>query len=322
MSVLTSADMSVDRSTTRRHAPPGGKSTISFGGGAFADETTPTLGSSLRSSANAPFANNVPVIKAKAPANTDIFGAKEESVAAVTSLSASQTLPAAVEPVVEIEAAVPIIANISGRVGVAIASGFGSEGLLQAAKSSLKRSGVTDISFLEVSDPIMLPYATKSLLTSSDVVIAIGIVSDTSLAQTIISTLLQVGILSTGAVVPSIFSSTFMSGLSGIDKNVTTALALLALKDSTPITISISSSPDTPATVEAVPESPVSTVTEEVTVVQPVETTTSADIPPAPPANAANGVPEKPVVEPTRRNVSNSSNPSRHVGGASSIFFG
>jgi hypothetical protein len=31
MSTKTSADMHVDRSSTRRHAPPGGKSTFSFG---------------------------------------------------------------------------------------------------------------------------------------------------------------------------------------------------------------------------------------------------------------------------------------------------
>jgi hypothetical protein len=44
MSTLTSVDMNIERSTTRLHAPPGGKTTFSIGGGWSEDEAPKRTG--------------------------------------------------------------------------------------------------------------------------------------------------------------------------------------------------------------------------------------------------------------------------------------
>jgi len=224
-STLTSADMNVNRSTTRRHAPPGGQSTISFGGGNFAETV------------NTP--PPPPVQQASAPA------VKEEP-----------STPAKESPVIK-ESPTPVKASPSGRakIGVAISTGVGSDVVILAVKQAFADAGITEILVNEVAEPVMLPFTVQSLFKSSrvQIVLAVAVIPNDagSKSLAINNTLLQVGVAAAAPVIPGIvvaesllevkavvpdLAKTWASAVAGFaaSLNVTTSSSLVTLPPATP----------------------------------------------------------------------------------------
>lgn len=259
-----SASMNVNRSTTRRHAPPGGGSSVSL---SFEAEPIPPI----------------PPI----PAVQEI-------------LPAAPKVSATTSPALKI-----------GKIGVVLVEG--GETLLSDIKTALFAEGIETVYVSIVSNALLLPFTVQTLAKSTDVVIAIAIVSSAAIASTLTSSLLQVGVFSNAPVAPAIVVSG-SPGSIAVDTARNT-VALLAVKKALVISdestsVPASTVPEIVPSVDEVVVPDVPTPEPEVVVSKaPVK----ADVP-QPSAGAE--------VTPKARNVSNSANPSRAVGGRSTIVFG
>jgi hypothetical protein len=106
-------------------------------------------------------------------------------------------------------------ANKGHQVGVAIVEGPGSDSFIEFTKQSFADAGINKLVFLNVADAVLLPYAAQSLIGSCEVVIAGAVlVHDKigehggALAQSLVASVTQLGLLSHCCVVPAIVSQT------------------------------------------------------------------------------------------------------------------
>lgn len=101
------------------------------------------------------------------------------------------------------------------QVGVTIVEGPGSDAFVEFTKQSFADAGVTKLVFLDVADALLLPYAAQSLIAVCDVVVAGAVlVHDKigehggALAQSLVASITQLGLLSHSCVIPAIVSQT------------------------------------------------------------------------------------------------------------------
>lgn len=172
MSTKTSADIHVNRSSTRIHRPPGGATTISFGdydSAAPKQTTTPSV-------------VDEPTVEAAPVANSE-----------VDQLSDS---------LAQIEV------TVGTKVGLAVA-GEGSDNIIAAVSKALALDDLGDVVVSRVDDPHILPYITQQLLQSVDIVIAASLLtaSTQSIANAIAGSLYEIGSRNGKAVIPGIISA-------------------------------------------------------------------------------------------------------------------
>eukprot|EP01041_Mallomonas_annulata_P004012 gene4012-7991_t len=225
-SVLTSANMSVNRSSTRRHAPPGGNSSISFGSYESDKQLPPP----------------VAIFPAAAGVHVEMPTIVEETVAPVE-----------------------FQLDTSSKVGVVLVLGEGSDMVLASMKSALKLVGFASVVITTVEDPIMMPYTVQVLLRSCDIVIGLGLIIEDvagSLTNIIISALLQVGTLAGIPVIPGIFHATSVTEAEAVLPALATkwsiaAAGLMATKTAITTSLELLSAPEPVPTPEVAVESPV-----------------------------------------------------------------
>lgn len=99
------------------------------------------------------------------------------------------------------------------QVGVAIVEGPGADSFIQFTKQSFADVGINKLVFLNVADAILLPYAAQSLIGFCEVVVAGAVlVHDKigehggALAQSLVASITQLGLMSHSCVVPAIVS--------------------------------------------------------------------------------------------------------------------
>mmetsp|Transcript_830 Transcript_830/g.845 ORF Transcript_830/g.845 Transcript_830/m.845 type:complete len:463 (-) Transcript_830:38-1426(-) len=97
------------------------------------------------------------------------------------------------------------------KIAIAIVKGIGSDLVLEATKSALSKHGLHNIPVTQVIDAVMIPSTTKKLLSTYDIVISLALITHDavgsgSLVQTLLSSLLQIESLSSGHIVPGLFS--------------------------------------------------------------------------------------------------------------------
>lgn len=99
-----------------------------------------------------------------------------------------------------------------GSVGIVYYSnGPGNDLVLSSCKSALNDIGIRNVGIFAVQDPMMLPCTVQSVCPDMDVTIALALITDDrvgggSLAQTLVSSLFQVGIHKSSPVVPGVFA--------------------------------------------------------------------------------------------------------------------
>lgn len=93
------------------------------------------------------------------------------------------------------------------QVGVVVVEGPGSAELIKEAKRSFAAAGVTSLLFMPVSDVALLTFAAQNLLVMCDVVVGGAVlVNDSSLGQTLVGALVQLGLISASCVIPAVVS--------------------------------------------------------------------------------------------------------------------
>eukprot|EP01041_Mallomonas_annulata_P010926 gene10926-22809_t len=97
------------------------------------------------------------------------------------------------------------------KVVIALASGVGSDLILEGTMNALRKAGISDVVHVEVADPIMLPFMAQTLLQSYHVVIALALLKKDhlgsgSVAQSLVGALMQVSVQASAPIVPGIFS--------------------------------------------------------------------------------------------------------------------
>mmetsp|Transcript_355 Transcript_355/g.346 ORF Transcript_355/g.346 Transcript_355/m.346 type:complete len:288 (+) Transcript_355:64-927(+) len=285
-SVLTSADMSVDRSSTKRHAPPGGKTTFQIGD----------------------YQREVPVESKPV--------IKPEEVAVVE--TPVEQVPESAEEEVEIDP--------DSKIGIIAVLTDETELLLASTKTALGSIGFSSVTISTVSDALMLPYAAQVMLKSTDIVIGLGIVPTDADANTIISCLLQVGVVAGAPVVPGVFSS--IDEVSELGVTVAGIAAdMLAIKTSLVTVQELlgdGGATDTaaPPVVEAASEIPPAVPTVE-TAAAASDTPAAGSVTKGKKFNTSTVFSDNSTEEKVQsRSVANSTNPGRAVGGKSTIMFG
>jgi 6,7-dimethyl-8-ribityllumazine synthase len=192
MSTKTSADMHVGRSTTRRHAPPGGKSTFSVAWEENGSDKKPA--------------------------------AVEEIEEGKPTISPTYFYFELVEEIAEPEVVVEIT---SFKVGLAIVQGPGADVLLTVASKALGAVGIVNVVAGLVPFGSVLPYAAQRLLKSNDAVLALDIVSQDQIGSGLGSTsavlssaLYQVGVSAEKPVIPGIVCQESLLEAKGVLPNL------------------------------------------------------------------------------------------------------
>lgn len=99
------------------------------------------------------------------------------------------------------------------QVGVVIVEGPGSNEFIHETKQSFAAVGINALIFMPVADTSLLTYAAQTLLGMCDVVVGGAVLSNDAigvnagaLSQTLVSGLVQLGLISASCVIPAIVS--------------------------------------------------------------------------------------------------------------------
>ena len=187
MSTLMSKDLFLTRPSSRVLQAPGGASQLSFGD------------------------DNVPIAaKATLPPPPTTQVAATPAPAAVTEAVVTNTL-AKVE-----------ISPSSKSVGLAIATPVGGEFVTTALATALASKGITNVVVSQVTEPAILPFLVKNMVSSCAVVLAVAVLTNESSAvgNPLSSALLQIG-LEHGScpVIPGVFAPASLLELKGVMPN-------------------------------------------------------------------------------------------------------
>mmetsp|Transcript_25187 Transcript_25187/g.42494 ORF Transcript_25187/g.42494 Transcript_25187/m.42494 type:complete len:544 (+) Transcript_25187:81-1712(+) len=201
MSTLMSPEMSVGRSSTRRHAPPGGESSFSVAWGNDAPDPVKVRGGKLVS---------VPTPKKSVESS-------EDSASVDEGVQRLEITAADVESVVEEE-------EPEQSVGLVVVSGEASQHATACTTKALAKAGLSRVVVVEVSLAGMLVGAAKKLLDTPSVsgVLALLVAPPQQQAQATSqeAALFQLGNTSTKPVIPAVVCKATMLESKGLLPNL------------------------------------------------------------------------------------------------------